>query len=226
METPESEDTFEDQSSATEEEAPELGMTESALEDTLGLTLFDDGIISYSGGLGGKSENVVRSTTCKGFQRSYAEASYLSGRGDCYLVGWYSQDESDCRIVVHYGVPPLKSGSCSWKVYANQIGYYSYTTSNTNSAQQNTIDTQIILQDGNVIEVGTCGLPNASASGDTYLRLIGPSGQTAALNDDACNSLSSYMVYTVPPGGGGKYKIKAGCYSSASCSGTVAWQIR
>lgn len=190
------------------------------------LVLYDDGMFNYSGGTWGRSYDVVLSTRCLGYERSHAEASTLTGRGSCNVVSWYSQDTSDCRVQVHVGVPPFKSGTCSWKVYADQRGYFSYEAIDTNFAQQNTTDTNVPLQEGNVIEVGTCGLPNAVAVDDTYLRLIGPNGQTVALNDDACSSLSSHLIYTVPPGAGGKYVIRAGCFSSGSCGGTVAWQRR
>jgi hypothetical protein len=195
-------------------------------DTTDGLVLYDDGTFGYSGGTWGRSYNVLLSAPCPGYERSFAEAYTITGRGSCSVVDWYSHDTSDCRVVVHVGVPSFKEGTCAWQVYADQRGYYSYSASNTNSAQQNTVDTQIPLQAGNVIEVGTCGLPNASASGDTYLRLIAPNGQIAALNDDACSSLSSHLIYTVPPGAGGKYVVKAGCFASGACSGTVAWQIR
>jgi hypothetical protein len=85
-----------------------------------------------------------------------------------------------------------------WQVYARRVFYFDYLASNTNSAQQNTVDSPVTLQAGQTITVGTCGLPDVSASGDTYLRLIGPSGQAVANNDDACGGLSSNMVYTVP----------------------------
>jgi hypothetical protein len=219
----------------TESESAEIGeveMLDGAEEwmregdATDGLVLYDDGTFNYSGGTWGRSYNVLLSATCPGYERSFAEAYTLTGRGSCNVVGWYSQDANDCRVVVHVGVPSFKEGTCAWQVYADQRGYYSYSASNTNSAQQNTVDTKIPLQAGNVIEVGTCGLPNASASGDTYLRLIAPNGQVAALNDDACSSLSSRLIYTVPPGAEGKYVVKAGCFASGACSGTVAWQIR
>jgi hypothetical protein len=220
----------------------ELEVTESEIEEvetldgaeewmregdaTDGLVLYDDGTFGYSGGTWGRSYNVLLSAKCPGYERSFAEAYTITGRGSCNVVDWYSYDTSDCRVVVHVGVPSFKEGTCAWQVYADQRGYFSYSASNTNSAQQNTVDTKIPLQAGNVIEVGTCGLPNTSASGDTYLRLIAPNGQIAALNDDACSSLSSRLIYTVPPGADGKYVVKAGCYASSACSGTVAWQIR
>src|SRR5262249_32097544 len=58
-------------------------------------------------------------------------------------------------------------------------------------------------------------------TGDTYLRLYNNGVQVAA-NDDACGVLSQ-ITYTASAGG--TYTIREGCYSSGSCSGTVAYQI-
>jgi hypothetical protein len=63
----------------------------------------------------------------------------------------------------------------------------------------------------------------ASGSGDTYLRLYGVSATQVAVNDDSCNLLS-YLTYTATQSG--TYQIRAGCYSSGSCSGTVAYTIQ
>lgn len=105
----------------------------------------------------------------------------------------------------------------------NQSGSFSYSASNTSYATRNTTDRPLSLQAGKVIVMGTCGLPGSWASGDTYLRLIGPTGLSVAANDDNCGSLSSYLTYTVPSGAGGTYVMRAGCYSSYSCSGNVVY---
>jgi V8-like Glu-specific endopeptidase len=102
---------------------------------------------------------------------------------------------------------------------------YNYSASNTNSAQQNTVNKVITLAAGDVVEVGTCGLTGATASGDTYLR-FNFAGAQVAYNDDGCGGTASYFNYTVPAGKGGSYEIRAGCYSSNSCSGTVAYTIQ
>jgi len=104
-------------------------------------------------------------------------------------------------------------------------GMYSfhYSASNTSSATQNTTDRHVSLAAGQTITIGTCGLPGAWASGDTYLRLYRLFGGLVAASDDNCSSLASYFMYTVPPGAGGTYIIKAGCYSSGACSGNVVY---
>jgi len=102
-------------------------------------------------------------------------------------------------------------------------GSFYYSASNTSSANQNTTNVPVALPGGATFVVGTCGLPDASAIGDTYLRLFDANGQQVAASDDACGSLSSNISYTVPANAGGTYTIRAGCYSSLSCSGTVAY---
>ncbi len=99
-------------------------------------------------------------------------------------------------------------------------GHFSYSAANTASATQNTTNYPIQLYQGMVLTFGTCGVSGAGGSGDTYLRLLNPQGSEVAANDDACGYLSN-LSYVVPSTG--TYYIRAGCYSSGSCSGTVAF---
>ena len=127
------------------------------------------------------------------------------------------------------------SGSCGgtvvWKVTAGggggggTSGSFNFSATSTNSAQQNTVNQDVSAAAGQVIDVGTCGVAGASATGDTYLRLYGPAGSQVASNDDSC-SLASRITYTVPAGAGGTYQIRVGCYSNNSCSGTVAYTVQ
>jgi hypothetical protein len=105
-------------------------------------------------------------------------------------------------------------------------GSFTFSVADTASATQNTANQNITAAAGQVITVGTCGLTGASASGDTVLRLQSPGGWEAQANDDACGGQSSMLTYTVPSGWGGTYQIRVGCYSSNSCSGTVAWTVQ
>jgi alpha-tubulin suppressor-like RCC1 family protein len=100
---------------------------------------------------------------------------------------------------------------------------YNYSATNTNSAQQNTVNKTFTLNAGDKLEVGTCNLAGASASGDTYLRLYGISGTEVAYNDDNCGGVASYIQYTAPTTG--SYEVRAGCYSNNSCGGTVAYKV-
>ncbi|QRK09483.1 trypsin-like peptidase domain-containing protein [Archangium violaceum] len=101
---------------------------------------------------------------------------------------------------------------------------YAFTASNTNNAQQNTVNKVLTLNAGDVVEVGTCNLEGATGTGDTWLRLNNAAGTQVASNDDGCSgSTLSYFKYTVTASG--SHTIRAGCYSSGSCSGTVVWKV-
>jgi microsomal dipeptidase-like Zn-dependent dipeptidase len=102
-------------------------------------------------------------------------------------------------------------------------GTFSYSASNTNSAQQNTPTKNVLLSAGQTIQLGTCTVSGSSGSGDTYLRLYGPAGTQVASNDDSCGVLS-YLSYTASQAG--TYQIRAGCYSGNSCGGTVGYTIQ
>lgn len=109
-------------------------------------------------------------------------------------------------------------------VSSSNRGSFTYSASNTASATQNTTSRSVNLFAGQVFTVGTCGVAGASGSGDTLLRVLNPSGQQVAANDDSpsCGLLSN-LSFVVPVSG--TYTIQAGCYSSASCSGTVAYNF-
>jgi hypothetical protein len=103
-------------------------------------------------------------------------------------------------------------------------GTYNFSASNTNSAQQNTVNQNITATAGQTITVGTCGMTGASFTGDTYLRLYGTTNAQVASNDDACSGRGSKLTFTATTTG--TYQIRAGCYTSGSCSGTVAWTVQ
>ena len=117
----------------------------------------------------------------------------------------------------------LSGGSAGVAFGEPPPGSFSYTASNTNSAQQNTTNQTIALTAGQILTIGTCGVSGATFTGDTYLRLRDPAGVQVAANDDACSGMASRIVYTAPAAG--NYEIRAGCYSNTSCTGTVAWTI-
>lgn len=197
------------------------------------------GSFGFSGGLFGSSEDrIVGPSSCgAGFVRAHGTASAL-GDGHCYVRRWYSSSPTDCRLVVHSGASSLANGTCYWEAFAYSLRTFSYSAANTASATVNTTNVTVNLNAGQAIEVGTCGLPLAGGSGDTYLRLIGPGGALLSHNDDfsagsGCpnddgdddDHLLSNLEYTVPPGAAGNYVIKAGCFSGRQCSGTVAYAI-
>lgn len=102
-------------------------------------------------------------------------------------------------------------------------GTFSFSAINTNSAQQNTVNHSVLLNAGQTLKLGTCSVAGASGTGDTYLRLYGPGGTQVALNDDSCGVLS-YLTFTASQSG--TYQLRAGCFSSGSCNGTVAYTIQ
>jgi len=102
-------------------------------------------------------------------------------------------------------------------------GTFSYSATNTNSAQQSTVNFNVALNAGQTLKMGTCSVTGSSGSGDTYLRVYGPGGTQVAYSDDSCGLLS-YLSYAATTGG--IYQIRAGCYSTGSCGGTVAFTIQ
>jgi hypothetical protein len=118
---------------------------------------------------------------------------------------------------IDLGMQPNAKGD-----YRPTAALFSYSAGATNSATVNTADVYINLSAGQTISLGTCGVNGASGSGDTYLRFFNPSGGQVAYSDDACGVLSNF-TYTVPATG--TYLLRAGCYGSGSCSGTVAYSI-
>jgi lysyl endopeptidase len=128
-------------------------------------------------------------------------------------AGCYTSGSCGGTVVWEITTPPPPTG-----------GSYSYTATNTNSAQQNTVNRDVSVAAGQKITLGTCGLTGSSFTGDTYLRLYGPTGSQVASNDDACSGRGSNLSFTATSAG--TYQIRAGCYSSGSCSGTVAWTLQ
>jgi alpha-tubulin suppressor-like RCC1 family protein len=102
-------------------------------------------------------------------------------------------------------------------------GSFSYSASNTNSATQNTVNVNISMAAGQTITAGTCGVAGSSGVGDTYLRLFSPSSVEVIANDDACGGLLTNFTYTATVTG--TYQLRAGCFSSGSCSGIVAYVL-
>ncbi|WP_164021587.1 hypothetical protein [Pyxidicoccus trucidator] len=114
---------------------------------------------------------------------------------------------------------------CSGTVAYTISGAFSYTASNTSNATLNTTNRPVYLRPGQRLKVGTCGVPGASGVGDTFLRLYGSTGTQVALNDQDCSGNLSFISYLVPATGAGKSEVRAGCYSSLACSGTVSYVL-
>ncbi len=101
---------------------------------------------------------------------------------------------------------------------------FDYQARDTSSAQQNTVNQTVVLNDGDTLEFGTCGIAGSSFTGDTFLRLF-RNGVQVASNDDNCGGLGSNITFTVPAGQGGAYEMRAGCFSNGECNGRVVFAI-
>jgi hypothetical protein len=117
------------------------------------------------------------------------------------------------------------AGTCSGTVAYSVTGggAVAYSATNTDSAQQNTANFNILLAAGQTITLGTCGVPGSSGTGDTELRLFDAGNAQVAVNDDACAPLLSELSFTAPTAG--IYQLRAGCFSAGACSGTVAYTV-
>jgi hypothetical protein len=145
--------------------------------------------------------------------------------GNCSFQGWLNPSNlHDCRAsILAVTGGGFFGGTClSWAYEVQNSADYS--ASNTVSAQVNTVNQTITVNAGQTLTVGTCGVPDSSFSGDTYLRLFDPLGGQVALNDDACGGLGSRLEFTATTSG--TFSVHSGCYSSSNCSGTVAWTIQ
>lgn len=180
------------------------------------------------------SQEVSRSGTTwwigyndRGFEGSWRWISGLQSNHSNWTPGEPNNAGGQHCATDNYSYGRWDDDNC-WKAYPfvcessnmPNKGYFSYSASNTASATQNTTDYAIQLHQGMVLTFGTCGVSGSAGSGDTYLRLLGPRGNELASNDDSCGLLSN-LSYVIPETG--TYYMRAGCYSSGSCSGTVAF---
>lgn len=117
---------------------------------------------------------------------------------------------------------PSNRRLCGETVLANAL---TYDRKNTNSAQQNTASTPIQLMEGQSVHISTCNQPGAVSSDWSVLRLYNPNNTLVAYSDRGYFNYCGYILYTVPAGGGGSYRIEAGCMASKSCRGTAVWNV-
>ena len=104
-----------------------------------------------------------------------------------------------------------------------QSGSMAYNVSATNNATVNTLDIPIALQAGNVLEFGSDGIPGASFTNDTYIRLIDSLGATVAENDQNGNSNGSYLNLVIS--NTGNYIMRIGGWDNEPDSGVVVWKV-
>ncbi|MGH9885395.1 MAG: hypothetical protein ACREBE_07690, partial [bacterium] len=135
--------------------------------------------------------------------------------GFCQFVGWNGGDH-DCRAVVQGSTGGGGfGGTCdTWvdeqlELPANS---FSYSASNTNSAQFGTTDRQITLAAGQTLTIGTCGVAGSSFSGDTYIRLLNSSSTQVMDSDDACGGIGSSFSFTALKKD--TFTVRAGCFAN------------
>ena len=145
--------------------------------------------------------NQCTETGCRGEDITYVRPA----------VDHYCSVDGTVRLCGRIGPPPPPGNP------------FSYSASNTNSAQTNTTNHAIVLRAGQTLTIGTCGQPGATFTGNTYLRLRNASGTQLAFNDNACGGQGSSITYQATTND--IYAINAGCSGSGSCSGNVAWTI-
>lgn len=157
------------------------------------------------------------------------ENDYVA-RGDCYVVN--TCPENGCRGEDSTYVARAITDLCRVSNRARLCGEppppppptvggtLPFSAADTHSATANTVNHTVTLDAGQTITFGTCGLPNATFTGDTYLRLFAD-GSEVAFNDDACGAFGSQLTYTSTDEG--DVEIRAGCFSTGDCAGVVAW---
>lgn len=179
-----------------------LGYSDSSVE---GRWVWEDGAPTYTNWRPGEPNNSLGNEDCA------VNNSIATSTGPAGL--W---NDIPCTDLAAYVCESRDPGTVTYH-------YLSFTASNTLSATQSTTDVSVFLEPGQVLSVGTCGVPGAFATDDTFLRLVGPDGEEIFFNDDACKGSGSHIRYKVPECGGGTYVIKAGCYESGSCGGRLGY---
>jgi len=104
-------------------------------------------------------------------------------------------------------------------------GAFSYAATNTDNARQNTVDVDIPMVVGQVLTIGTCGVPGSSGEGDTFLRLFNQANVEVAGQDDENGACGLLTLFTFTAGTTETFRVHAGCFSSLACSGTVAYTL-
>jgi len=118
----------------------------------------------------------------------------------------------------------LRSFVCEADSGASANTLPSYAASNTNNAVTNTVNQVFWLDAGQLLTAGTCGLPSAQSSGDTYLRLYKGDNTLVVDANDACGGQGSNFSYLAPTSGW--YILRQGCNGSNACGGTTAHFVK
>jgi hypothetical protein len=115
--------------------------------------------------------------------------------------------------------------------FAYPAKFPAFSATNTNNAQQNTVDVAIGVCGGYTAKFGSCIANGGSASGYNNIRLYNAADTQVAAGGlglysaggNFCNSDNHGAWFTHAfTGACQTYVVKQGCYYSYSCSGTVA----
>jgi hypothetical protein len=134
---------------------------------------------------------------CIGEQSTYV---YPAIRALCAVTG-----NASPRLCAGMPPPPVRP-----------VNSFIYFTGKTQDAQQHTTDRIFPLGVGDVVEVGTCDLEGAAATGLNVLRLVNAEGTQVA--GGGC-----HFKYRATAAG--TYTLRAGCDYDTSCGGTVVWKV-
>lgn len=112
---------------------------------------------------------------------------------------------------------------------AQSLALFDYVASDTNCALEPTQSARstVFIAEGETVMLGTCGVSESAAEGNTVLRLFGPDGSPLASNDDGSSVDclgGSKLTYLAPVSG--DYLLQAGCFAMSTCAGTVALSRR
>ncbi len=112
---------------------------------------------------------------------------------------------------------PSASGSLE-----QRLALFDFAASNTNNATDpnNSVHSEVVLNAGETVMIGTCGLTGARYSNDTILLLFDPNGTQVGYGFQSCNDTGSKISYT--PSVSGSFLLRAGCILDEPCAGTVA----
>lgn len=199
--------------------------TASATQNTatLYVTLSAGATYTFSTCGAASGDTYLRLKTFSGVEMAYNDDDYGCGSNIRASTLGFSPSYTG-TYVLHMGC--FSSESCSGNVRVRLVssalseptGNY-YSTSDTNSANQNYFLFWFYLQQNGIYRFSTCG----TTASDTFLRLRNPSWVEVASNDDdytcAQGNTSSTITYTAPASG--YYYIQAGCWNSSACDGTV-----